>query len=571
MGLASNVARRGAVYYVRLAVPLHLRGRFGRRELWRSLRTTDPGEARRWAPVVLSAARRLFLDVERDVTLTDAKIAQLVREFYERELKIDAADLRPTEPTPPWRSEMDLDHLRLFRDELVAHLGQGQFTAVQDFADELLDPEGVALISTERARPLKVDRKAPAYLRLCQGLLRARLEAVRRMIERREGEWGGQPSDPLLRPPQPLGAIPTVTSTPATPPQFTEGETLLDLQEKWAKDKVRPAKTVQQVAIGVRRFTELHGSGPAINITRPMVRQFKEALQKLPARPPHKLAGKPITEVLKWAAANPPEQHLSPGAVNKDLGSISAVLAWSHKNGYFDANLAWTNPCTGLKVDDKGAMGTDRLPYDSADIKAIFSSPIYTLGDRPKAAGGEAAKWLPLIALFSGARLEEIAQLKPGDVKQDGEVWFLDLQTLDSSRRVKTRTSRRNVPIHPQLVGAGLLRYTDERRKKSDEWLFPDLIPDQFGDRGGNWSKWWGRYARDKIGITDKRKVFHSFRHAFKDACRAAGIPEEVHDALTGHAGGGVGRSYGSGVPLARLAKAMESITFLALERIVGS
>jgi integrase len=40
-------------------------------------------------------------------------------------------------------------------------------------------------------------------------------------------------------------------------------------------------------------------------------------------------------------------------------------------------------------------------------------------------------------------------------------------------------------------------------------------------------------------------KTFHSFRHTFKRACREAGISEEIHHALTGHSGGGVGRSYG--------------------------
>ena len=42
---------------------------------------------------------------------------------------------------------------------------------------------------------------------------------------------------------------------------------------------------------------------------------------------------------------------------------------------------------------------------------------------------------------------------------------------------------------------------------------------------------------------------------------------EEVHDALTGHAGGSVGRSYGSrGVPLNIKAMAMEKITYLGVE-----
>ena len=40
--------------------------------------------------------------------------------------------------------------------------------------------------------------------------------------------------------------------------------------------------------------------------------------------------------------------------------------------------------------------------------------------------------------------------------------------------------------------------------------------------------------------------MFHSFRHGFKDALRAAGVSEDLNDALTGHSGGGVGRSYGA-------------------------
>ena len=61
---------------------------------------------------------------------------------------------------------------------------------------------------------------------------------------------------------------------------------------------------------------------------------------------------------------------------------------------------------------------------------------------------------------------------------------------------------------------------------------------------------------------TRVRIPFHSFRHAFKDACRRAKLSEEVHDALTGHTNGGVGRTYGLGVPLAALADAVTKITY---------
>ena len=59
------------------------------------------------------------------------------------------------------------------------------------------------------------------------------------------------------------------------------------------------------------------------------------------------------------------------------------------------------------------------------------------------------------------------------------------------------------------------------------------------------WTKWFGRYLRS-VGITDRRKVFHSFRHSFKDALRAADVSEDLNDALLGQKNSSVGRSYGA-------------------------
>jgi integrase len=37
----------------------------------------------------------------------------------------------------------------------------------------------------------------------------------------------------------------------------------------------------------------------------------------------------------------------------------------------------------------------------------------------------------------------------------------------------------------------------------------------------------------------------HGFQHSFKTMCREAGIPEEIHDSITGHDDGSVSRGYG--------------------------
>jgi integrase len=123
------------------------------------------------------------------------------------------------------------------------------------------------------------------------------------------------------------------------------------------------------------------------------------------------------------------------------------------------------------------------------------------------------------------------------------------------------------VPIHDELVRLGFLDYVEERQHAKDERLFPLLKANSYGRWTPNWSKWWGRYAREKAQIVDPRKVFHSFRHAFKDACRACGIAEDVHDALTGHASaGGVGRAYGGAYPLKPLADAMGKLRYGGLK-----
>jgi integrase len=74
--------------------------------------------------------------------------------------------------------------------------------------------------------------------------------------------------------------------------------------------------------------------------------------------------------------------------------------------------------------------------------------------------------------------------------------------------------------------------------------------------------EWFGRYLRNKCGITDSAKVFHSFRHTFKRMTRDAELAEELHDASSrGHTSNrGVGRMYGRGVSLKPLVRAIDKV-----------
>jgi hypothetical protein len=78
---------------------------------------------------------------------------------------------------------------------------------------------------------------------------------------------------------------------------------------------------------------------------------------------------------------------------------------------------------------------------------------------------------------------------------------------------LKTRSSARTVLVHPKLIKFGLHHYIDKVRRDAGEkaWLFPQVAPNVHGGLKA-WGKWFNRHLR-AIGISDGRKVFHSFRH----------------------------------------------------------
>jgi integrase len=142
-------------------------------------------------------------------------------------------------------------------------------------------------------------------------------------------------------------------------------------------------------------------------------------------------------------------------------------------------------------------------------------------------------------------------------VKQEGGIWYLDINADAGGKSVKNSGTVRKVPLHRALIREGLLKYVKGLDPRGP--LFPDLKVDRFGQRGTNFSKVYGRWQR-KLGITDPKKVAHSWRHRFTDLCRGAGIEKAIHDALTGHSSSDEGDKYGLGYPLATLAKAVAKL-----------
>ena len=306
-----------------------------------------------------------------------------------------------------------------------------------------------------------------------------------------------------------------------------ENPPLTMIFDRYYTERKLPLKTKGEWDRVLTRFTESVGGVdlPVQAITSAHVRSFKAKLLTMHVN------GRPISGT----------------TVRKLLGALSTVLGWAKREGYLTVN-----PAEGITVARGRLDGVEsgRLPYSADDLKAIFSHE----------RDGDANHWLPWLALYTGARLEELGQLRTADVRREDGVNYLAIEPGDG-KRVKTKSSRRRIPLHPELVKLGFLALVQRQREAGHERLFPELRPNRHGAHTAVWTKWWGTHAREVCGIRDSRKTFHSFRHLWKRTARTV-MTEEFHDALTGHSNGSVGRSYGNGVPLKALAEAMAKMKF---------
>ena len=104
-------------------------------------------------------------------------------------------------------------------------------------------------------------------------------------------------------------------------------------------------------------------------------------------------------------------EGLSPESIEKEHGAIRALLTIAEHEEWVAAN-----PAKGVMLP--ALKGNKIRSYTPAECKQIFTSPVFTDSERPIAGKGEAAYWIPLLMLFTGARREEISQLTVERVKE---------------------------------------------------------------------------------------------------------------------------------------------------------
>ncbi len=226
--------------------------------------------------------------------------------------------------------------------------------------------------------------------------------------------------------------------------------------------------------------------------------------------------GKTIAEILALE-----EKPRAEATINGVMVNASALYGWLIKRDHVKQDYF-----EGLRVPRKKG-GRERL--DDADLLKIFGDSIFTEHEYKFTY----QFWLPLIALHSGMRMNEICQLRPQDVIDEDGILVMHVVEDGEDMSVKTDAGIRRIPVHPMLLQLGFGEFIQSRQKA--DTLFDNLPVAEDGRRSKRASRWFCLF-RPKVGLTERGKDFHSFRHTIIDDLKQGEVNERVLKALVGHA-----------------------------------
>ncbi|NGM20411.1 site-specific integrase [Roseomonas stagni] len=353
-----------------------------------------------------------------------------------------------------------------------------------------------------------------------------------------------------LRPPSPSteGVAPAPTPEPSPVPTasalvepfFVRRETIDRLSHH----------DMSQERTTLRLFMDVCGDKPVNAYGRGDVTRFLDMLRQLP-----KTYGKSTkdrdrraADIIAAAPADAP--RLTDKTVKRHHTALTQFLRFAVDGGHLTV-AQHTELTAKHRFREEQKARDQRDTWTPEELRTLFRSPVWTgcAGPNRRSEPGshiirDARFWLPILALYHGARLEEFADLYRRDVWHDEGTWALRLvETKDNGeagdRSLKSEAATRVIPLHAELIRLGFLAYVAKTAPNPNDPLFPDLAP-QGKDckRGPRITRWFVEYRR-AIKVFRPGVAMHAFRHNAITRLRdtITDHQQERHvDFLMGHA-----------------------------------
>ena len=515
------------VYYLRRRIPSDLLICYpGKKERVFSLKTKDyrtAVERHRLAEAKLTtqwAERRQRVadeEVRRQVqaiTRIDSLTPEVIETICQHaEAETLASDEGRRESDDPYTAE-ELEFSKVGYAEancmLKKAVGEGNQDILRPLVEEYLYLSGYRINASE----VEMRRLALAYGRMA-------IRANEKLLSRYEGN-----DEPT----------PVVAARSMTTPMLSEvAAAYLKHFEKREK-----AAMLVKVRTSMPLLLDIVGDKPIGSLNQDDLNDFFDVIQHLPPRWKDVCRQQNISarELAKLASG-----EMSKGTFD---GTYLAVmtpfvrycrLKWQVRGWPMDLTTEGVEYMGSRKDPENG-----QRPFKQTELARLFGGAEMAIFARN--ADQAHQYWLPTVALFTGARVNELCQLNPQcDIRQDVESkrWFLDITDESAAHKaikktVKTPGSKRKVPIHPQLIELGFLQYVEYVKKQGHMLLFPGFPP-SVGKASPKAAEWFIDFLRE-LGLRDETpKARLVGMHAFRSTLmRRAMVMRVVGiESITGH------------------------------------
>jgi integrase len=516
-------------FYYRVRIPKDLMRFFqGKEDLKRSLRTKSLKQARRLLRIWDHRTEEVFTTM-RTGMLSDEQIAQVAREYLHGTLRAYEEERAADRGVPKDREALD----QAIENNIDEEGATREALAFNN--TKFIETDVRAYLAAYHG--LDINPESLEFRKLARELLKQRLEVNRIENERLQGNYANGYDDRPQAPSQVSPAVPSGRSFPLS-------EVINKYMDvEYHKTGKASEHSVKEYEYQCKLFQEATGNKELGAVTRDDVRNFLKMLKRYPknANKLKQYRSKTLAEIA--AIEIPAGETLGDTTIDKYLARVNTLLTWAVNEGWIEKN-----PAAGIQHVRKDTGTQHYLPFNREELERMLEG-FLTVAQKGELRGKPERLWLPLLALFTGARLNELAQLHIGDIQKDQEteIWFLRIEAAaDGSKRVKNAASNREVPLHPELLSLGFLEYYREMVAKNAPRLWMNLSETKKGYYR-NFSNW---FLKSPLGagfkythITEHpKKVFHSFRDTLitelmrKDVSlsKIQNIVGHIHGNITG-------------------------------------
>ena len=314
-------------------------------------------------------------------------------------------------------------------------------------------------------------------------------------------------------------------------------------------------KTQNETVANLELLAEILGPDISVaKITRKQLVQYKDTLLKFPTnrKKDRRYKNKSVQQILKMQNVKP----MSPNTVNNYLVRAVGFFTWLRKRDEISEN-----PAEGLTIKTGKNPRDYRAPFSKDElvgmIKELRLDPEF-----PERF------WVPLLGLYTGARLNEICQLDLVDVANVESVWCISINADgDPKKSVKNQYGRRDIPIHENLIKLGFLEYVNERKATGAYKLWNLKFDAKEGYKRAI-SRWFNvQFKPTFIKATTKgKKDFHSLRHTVINYLMTKNVEEPLVASIVGqHIDTITFGRYGKGYPVGTLKKAIDQLDYYGI------